>query len=153
MDVVVQLPICRTIWKSSREQKHRKIAFSRKTFNTKRFLIPLPRFLCEPDSVQIHNIFAIHSPILVCMANASGSHRVYMSFMLRRGWQCQFLEEDLQTPLPRKLNFRSPDKIVALIERGGGFPRRLPFTLYLPNTASESPMRWRVSRIRKNDRL
>jgi hypothetical protein len=48
-------------------------------------------------------------------------HRVYMSFMERRGWQCQFLEADLQTPLPRKLTFASQDKIVELVERGGGF--------------------------------
>jgi hypothetical protein len=43
-----------------------------------------------------------------------------MSFMLRGQWYCQFLEEDLQTPLPRKLRFVSPDKVVELVERGGG---------------------------------
>jgi hypothetical protein len=47
-------------------------------------------------------------------------HRIYMSFMLRGQWYCQFLEEDLQTPLPRKLRFVSPDKVVELVERGGG---------------------------------
>jgi hypothetical protein len=52
---------------------------------------------------------------------SQGTHRVYMSFMLCHGWYCQFLEEDLKTSLPRKLTFASPDKIVALIERGGGF--------------------------------
>jgi len=26
-----------------------------------------------------------------------------MHFMLREGWYCQFLEEDLKTPLPKKL--------------------------------------------------
>ena len=46
-------------------------------------------------------------------------HRVYMSFMLRRGWQCQFLEEDLKTPLHRKLVFISHDKIFEIAERGG----------------------------------
>jgi len=44
-----------------------------------------------------------------------------MSFQDRHGWQCQFLESDLKTPLPRKLHFTSPDKIVELVERGGGF--------------------------------
>jgi hypothetical protein len=39
-------------------------------------------------------------------------HRVYMSFMDRSGWQCQFLEADLKTPLPRKLTFASPGKVV-----------------------------------------
>jgi hypothetical protein len=46
------------------------------------------------------------------------SHRVYMSFFLRVGWQGQFLESDLKTPLPRKLTFASPDKIRALAKRG-----------------------------------
>lgn len=48
-------------------------------------------------------------------------HRVYMSFMDRDGWQCQFLEADLKTPLPKRLHFASPDKIIELVERGGGF--------------------------------
>ena len=45
--------------------------------------------------------------------------RVYMSFMLNRGWSCQFLEADLKTPLPRKLTFSSPDKILQLAEHAG----------------------------------
>ena len=49
-----------------------------------------------------------------------GDHRVYMSFMDRNGWQVQFLESDLKTPLPRKLHFASADKIIELVERGGG---------------------------------
>jgi hypothetical protein len=44
-----------------------------------------------------------------------------MSFQDRRGWQVQFLEADLKTPLPRKLHFTSHDKIIELVERGGGF--------------------------------
>ena len=42
-----------------------------------------------------------------------------MSYMLRNGWHCHFLEADLKTPLPRKLNFPSPEKIVETAERGG----------------------------------
>jgi hypothetical protein len=34
---------------------------------------------------------------------------------------CQFLEADLQTPLPKRLHFESSAKVVELIERGGGF--------------------------------
>ena len=34
----------------------------------------------------------------------------------------QFLEASLKTPLPKRLHFTSPDKIIELIERGGGFP-------------------------------
>jgi hypothetical protein len=44
-----------------------------------------------------------------------------MTFMDRHGWQCQFLEEDLKTPLPRRLHFTSADKVIELVERGGGF--------------------------------
>ena len=31
--------------------------------------------------------------------------------MFRQGWQVQFLEADLKTPLPRKLTFADADKI------------------------------------------
>ena len=43
-----------------------------------------------------------------------------MSFMLWDGWHCQFLEEDLKTPLPRKFTFATPEKVVELAERGRG---------------------------------
>ena len=49
------------------------------------------------------------------------AHRVYLSFQYRDGWHCQFLEADLKTALPRKLHFASPDKLIELVERGGGF--------------------------------
>ncbi len=42
-----------------------------------------------------------------------------MTFMLSRGWFCQFLEADLKTPLPRKLTFVSADKILQLAEHAG----------------------------------
>ena len=42
-----------------------------------------------------------------------------MHFMLREGWYCQFLEEDLKTPLPRKLVLDSPEKIMEMARRGG----------------------------------
>jgi hypothetical protein len=58
---------------------------------------------------------------MVGMASDVKNHRVYMSFMLSHGWHCQFLEDDLQTSLPRTLNFASEDKVIELIERGGGF--------------------------------
>ena len=41
-----------------------------------------------------------------------------MSFFFRSGWQVQFLEADLKTPLPRKLTFADPDKIRELARRG-----------------------------------
>lgn len=45
--------------------------------------------------------------------------RVYMSFMAREGWFCGFLEEDLKTPLPKRLAFADPDQILELARRGG----------------------------------
>ncbi len=45
--------------------------------------------------------------------------RIYMSFMQRQGWHCQFLEEDLKTALPKKLAFLSQDMILQLARRGG----------------------------------
>jgi hypothetical protein len=65
-------------------------------------------------------IFASYSPILLVMAT-EGRHRVYIAFMVCRGWHCQFLEADLKTSLPRTLTFAKPDKIIELVERGGGF--------------------------------
>jgi hypothetical protein len=46
------------------------------------------------------------------------SHRVYMYFFERDGWQVQFTEADLKTPLPRKLTFADPEKIRELARRG-----------------------------------
>ncbi len=46
--------------------------------------------------------------------------RVYMSFQFRYGWHCQFLEQDLKMPLPRKLHFKSAEKVIELVARGGG---------------------------------
>ena len=42
-----------------------------------------------------------------------------MYYMLRDGWHCQFLEADLKTPLPRKLSFTNPERIIETAERGG----------------------------------
>jgi len=44
-----------------------------------------------------------------------------MSYMQRKGWYCQFLEEDLKTPLPVKLSFADESKVRQLAEKGGGF--------------------------------
>jgi hypothetical protein len=42
-----------------------------------------------------------------------------MHFMLREGWFCQFLEEDLKTPLPKKMTLKGPAKLFEIAERGG----------------------------------
>jgi hypothetical protein len=48
-------------------------------------------------------------------------HRVYMYYMFRQGWLCQFLEEDLKTALPRRFHFRDAGKIRAIVEKVGNF--------------------------------
>jgi hypothetical protein len=54
-----------------------------------------------------------------CTREKSPKRRIYMFFMLRQGWHCQFLEEDLKTPLPRKIAFKEETKLFELAERGG----------------------------------
>jgi len=56
-----------------------------------------------------------------CHAERRPMRRIYMYFMLSGGWHCQFLEADLKTPLPKKLNFSDIAKVTQLIERGNGF--------------------------------
>jgi hypothetical protein len=46
------------------------------------------------------------------------SHRVLMTFFYRAGWQVQFVEADLKTPLPRTFSFVDPEKIRELARRG-----------------------------------
>jgi hypothetical protein len=48
-----------------------------------------------------------------------GRRKIYMYFMLHRGWHCQFLEADLRTPLPRTLTFATSEKILQLSEHVG----------------------------------
>jgi hypothetical protein len=47
-----------------------------------------------------------------------------MYFMKRQGWYCQFLEADLKTSLPRKLNLDDPEKLIEMAECGRGLPNR-----------------------------
>ncbi len=47
-------------------------------------------------------------------------HLVYISFQCRNGWHRKFLEVDLKTALPRRLHFKSSDKVVDHVKRGGG---------------------------------
>jgi hypothetical protein len=61
--------------------------------------------------------FVAHPP---SMPSPHARHRVYMSFQFRSSWRCQFLEKDLRTVLPRMLNLATTEKLVALVERGGG---------------------------------
>jgi hypothetical protein len=56
---------------------------------------------------------------MISMGKQTDRHRIYMNFMLSHGWRCQFLEEDLQTSLPRTLTFSSEDRVRELVERSG----------------------------------
>jgi hypothetical protein len=49
------------------------------------------------------------------------AHRVFMTFFYRKGWQVQFVEADLETPLPRTFTFADPEKIRELARRGEAF--------------------------------
>jgi hypothetical protein len=65
------------------------------------------------------NIFALYSPYTASMSRYDRpSHQVYCYFFKRGGWEVQFLEADLKTPLPRKLTFTDPEKIRELARRG-----------------------------------
>jgi hypothetical protein len=59
-----------------------------------------------------------------CRLAHAPHRRVYMYFMKRQGWYCQFLEADLKTALPRKLNLDGPETLIEMATRGGGLPNR-----------------------------
>lgn len=54
-----------------------------------------------------------------CGAKRKPPHRIYMHFQTQSGWYCQFLEEDLKTPLGQKLHLNSEQKLLETAERGG----------------------------------
>jgi hypothetical protein len=54
-----------------------------------------------------------------CEEERKPKRKIYMHFMRTNGWYCQFLEEDLKTPLPLKLTLDDPEKIQELAKRGG----------------------------------
>jgi hypothetical protein len=43
-----------------------------------------------------------------CQTASGPKRRVYLHFMSRTGWHCQFLEADLKTSLPKKLFLPDP---------------------------------------------
>lgn len=54
-----------------------------------------------------------------CAGQKKPPRRVYMSFQTQSGWHCQFLEEDLKTPIPKKLNLLRQERLFEIAERGG----------------------------------
>jgi hypothetical protein len=54
-----------------------------------------------------------------CAAEKKPPHRVYMHFQTQSGWHCQFLEQDLKTPLSKKLNLVRQERLFDIAEHGG----------------------------------
>jgi hypothetical protein len=80
---------------------------------------PRALLLYRRDSFEAVDIFALCSPILPYMSRYDRpSHRVFMTFFYRKGWQVQFMEADLETPLPRTFTFADAEKIRELARRG-----------------------------------
>ncbi|HEX4066523.1 MAG TPA: hypothetical protein VHZ09_10915 [Acidobacteriaceae bacterium] len=44
---------------------------------------------------------------------------MYMHFQTQSGWHCQFLEQDLKTPLSKKLNLVRQERLFDIAEHGG----------------------------------
>jgi hypothetical protein len=67
----------------------------------------------------VSDLYAFPSPILICMSRyTKANHSVYMRFERRQNWNVSFFDAGLQEELPRKLTFRTPDKIVELARIG-----------------------------------
>src|SRR5450631_3776368 len=79
----------------------------------------MAEFLCAGWQ---HNVDKVVDAVRLFFAYAlsMAEHKVYLYFQLSSGWHCQFLEPDLKTSLPRKLTFKSADKLRDLIEHGHG---------------------------------
>jgi hypothetical protein len=54
-------------------------------------------------------------------APAPKLRRIHMSFTLRDGWHCTFMEADLRTSAAPARMFSSTDNMVEMIRRGSGF--------------------------------
>jgi hypothetical protein len=71
-------------------------------------LVPCP-LLMSPASAYASGVSEIKS-------RSGGSTS---TLLWREGWYCQFLEEDLKTPLPRKVVLPNSAKLIELAQRGG----------------------------------
>jgi hypothetical protein len=52
-------------------------------------------------------------------AKCAPKRKVYMQFMLRECWHCEFLEQDLKTSAGKPLTLAAPDKVIELARRRG----------------------------------
>lgn len=77
--------------------------------------------ICARCSISLPDPPPTPGERLCAGCRSPGIHRVYMYYMLRNSWMCQFLEEDLKTPLRRRLHFRDPEKIRTIVDKVGNF--------------------------------
>ncbi len=78
----------------------------------------LPKWWFEYVRLLFHLRTAVASTFATVAAELARSVSTCIS-LFRQGWFCQFLEEDLKTPLPRKITFADEKKIFEVAKRGG----------------------------------
>ena len=62
---------------------------------------------------------ALHTGRETYCAKCAPKRKVYMQFMLRDCWHCEFLEQNLKTSAGTPLTLAAPDNIIELARRGG----------------------------------
>ena len=77
--------------------------------------------ICAGCGNKLHDPPPTPGERMCARCKSPGVHRVYMYYLLREGWICQFLEEDLKTPLPARLHFKDPEKIRTIVDKVGNF--------------------------------
>lgn len=77
--------------------------------------------ICAQCGTRLHDPPPTPGERLCSKCQSPGIRRVYMYYMFRQDWMCQFLEEDLKTPLPRRLHFKDAEKIRTIIDKVGNF--------------------------------
>jgi hypothetical protein len=90
-------------------------------------ILAFPKFPLQKASTTVRRSGLSLGKLLPFVAHASlladqhARYRVYMSFQFYSNrWCCQFLEDDLQTLLPRIVNLATTEEVVALVDRGSG---------------------------------
>jgi len=77
--------------------------------------------ICAQCGNGLHDPPPTRGERLCTKCKSLGTHRIYMYYMLREGWVCQFLEEDLKTALPHRLHFKDAEKIRRIVDMVGNF--------------------------------
>jgi len=77
--------------------------------------------ICAQCGNLLHDPPQTRGERLCSKCRSPGMHRIYMYYMRREGWVCQFLEEDLKTALPHRLHFKNEEKIRTIVDKVGNF--------------------------------